>query len=85
MIITNEDNVIENLIAADPMGKSDHVVMQHEYLYSVDVSESRNSRYLYESGDYLNFSKELLAGIVCLQVCQMKIRGLSFMHDILCY
>ena len=60
LIITNEDNVIENLIAADPLGKSDHVVMEYEYLYSVDISESRNSRYLYESGDYHNFNEELL-------------------------
>ena len=48
----NKDNVIENLIAADPLGKSDHVVMEYEYLYSVNVSGSRNSRCLYESGDY---------------------------------
>ena len=61
LIITNKDNnVIENLIAADPLGKSDHVVMEYEYLYSVDISESRNSRYLYESGDYHNFNEELL-------------------------
>ena len=59
-IITNEDNVIENLISADPLGKSDHAVMEYEYLYSVNVSESKNSRYLYESGDYQNFNEELL-------------------------
>lgn len=27
LIITNEDNVIENLIAADPLGKRDHINM----------------------------------------------------------
>ena len=51
-IITNKDNVIENLIAADLLGKSDHIVMEYEYLYSVDASGSRNSRCLYESGDF---------------------------------
>ena len=28
LIITNEDNVIENLIVVDPLGKSDNVVME---------------------------------------------------------
>ena len=60
LIITNGDNFIENLIAADPLGKSDQAVMEYEYLYSVDVSESRDSRYLYENGDYQNFNEELL-------------------------
>ena len=32
LIITNEDNVIENLIASDPLGESDHVVMEYEYI-----------------------------------------------------
>ena len=60
LIITNGDNFIENLIAADPLGKSDQAVMEYEYLYSVDVSESRDSRYLYENGDYQSFNEELL-------------------------
>jgi len=60
LIITNEGNVIENLIAADPLGKSDHIVMKYEYIYSVRVPESKNTKYLYERGDYQAFNDELL-------------------------
>ena len=47
LTITNEDNVIENLIAADLLGKSDHIVMEHKYnhIYSVRLPESKNTKY----------------------------------------
>ena len=60
LIITSEDNVIENLIASDPLGKSDHIVMEYEYIYSIRIPESKNSKYLYEKGDYQSFNEELM-------------------------
>jgi len=47
-------------VAADPLGKSDHIVMEYDYIYFVRVSESKNTKYLYERGDYQAFNDELL-------------------------
>ena len=60
LIITSEDNVIENLIASDPLGKSDHIVMEYDCIYSIRIPESKNSKYLYEKGDYQSFNEELM-------------------------
>ena len=44
----------------DPLGKSDHIVMEYEYIYSIRIPESKNSKYLYEKGDYQSFNEELM-------------------------
>jgi len=40
LIITNEDNVIDTLITCDPLGRSDHLVLEFEYVYSVIIPDS---------------------------------------------
>ena len=42
------------------MGKSNHIVMEYEYVYSISVPESKNNKYLYEKGDYQSFNEELM-------------------------
>ena len=34
--------------------------MEYEYIYSIRIPESKNSKYLYEKGDYQSFNEELM-------------------------
>jgi len=71
LIITNEDNVIENLIAAaDTLSKSDHIVMK--YIHSVRVPEF-NEELLDIDWDHLFIDK-------LVEEC-----WLIFMQDTYCY
>ena len=40
LIITYEGNIIDNLTATDPLGKSDHYMLEYEYVCSCDVLKS---------------------------------------------
>jgi len=60
LIITYNGNGIDNLTATDPLGKSDHYMLEYEYVCSCDEPKSLNVRYLYDKGHYQNFTQELL-------------------------
>jgi len=60
LIITYEGNVIDNLTATDPLGKSYHYMLECKYVCSCDEYKFSTVRYLYDKGHYQSFTEELL-------------------------
>jgi len=49
--------MFDTLTTCDPLGRSDHLVLESVYVYSAD---STTVKYLYNNGEYQHFNIELL-------------------------
>ena len=60
-IFTDEDNLVNDLQYNTPLGKSDHVVLQWDYLVKVQYKTSTQRKLNYWKGDYDEISRGLQA------------------------
>ena len=58
LVLTNEENMITNITSCDPLGKSDHIVIQFKYLCYFNKLSPKCTHYLYARGNYLSTSNE---------------------------
>ena len=59
LILTNEDNMINNLDVKAPIGKSDHLVITFDYKCYTQETYSKNTCYQYSRGNYSQMNKDL--------------------------
>ena len=60
LVLTDEEYSVNNLRVTDPLAKSDHFMIEFEYLCYTAVTECCITKYLYDIGDYHEFAAELL-------------------------
>ena len=61
LIMTNEENMVQNLEHEAPLGKSDHMVLQFSFCAYMDKSVQHSRKYIYSKGDYESMRKDLAA------------------------
>ena len=59
LILTNDENNVGLILTPDPLGKSDHILMEFNYICSVSLVETVSVKYQYEFGNYQEFCAEL--------------------------
>ena len=60
LVLLNEDEMVQNIEARSPLGKSDHVVISFQLLCYMEVeSNTDTARFQYNKGDYNNMRNEL--------------------------
>ena len=60
LVLSDEEYSVSQLAFSDPMGKSDHCVIEFDYLCYTVVEEPHYAKYFYKLGNYLDFVAELL-------------------------
>ena len=58
-VFTDEDNVIEDITYSSPLGKSDHVCIDMNYIIGQQESETTQITYDFWKGDYVRIKEEL--------------------------
>ena len=58
-VFTDEDNVIDGIQFLAPLGKSDHVCIELNYIRGQQVNEMSHTKFNYWKGDYAGIKKEL--------------------------
>ena len=58
-VFTDEDNVIEDINYSPPLGKSDHVCIDMNYITGQQESEATQTTYDFWRGDYVRIKEEL--------------------------
>jgi hypothetical protein len=59
LVFTNEERMIQNLQHEAPLGKSDHAVLNFNFVCSTELRERWITRYVYHKGDYEKFARRL--------------------------
>ena len=60
LIITNEENFINDIEYCSPLGKSDHLVLQFDMICCIEYIEGETQgRYIYNKGDYKKLIEDL--------------------------
>ena len=52
LVITNEEEMMEELSHTSPLGKSDHSILEFRIIINIDKTESHQVKYVYNKGDY---------------------------------
>ena len=61
LVLTDDENNVDLILTLDPLGMSDHVLMEFDYVCSVSLVETISAKYQYEFGNYQEFCAELEA------------------------
>ena len=61
LVLTNNEHMIPEITSQPPLGKSDHIVIEFEYLCYYTAQQHNVSQYLYDHGDYESMKHELLS------------------------
>ena len=59
LVITNEENMIDEIKHDSPLGSSDHCVLQFKYNCYAQPNESRQTKFLYDKGDFAKMKNML--------------------------
>ena len=60
LILTNDENTVSSMTSLSPLGKSDHIVIEFVFLCYCTVECHSVSKYLYNRGDYVSMTRDLL-------------------------
>lgn len=52
LVFTNEEGMILDINIGEPVGKSDHCVIEFKFNYKLNLNRDQKERYSYERGDY---------------------------------
>ena len=55
LILTNDENSVQKLLYNDPLGSSDHLTLEFQYIVEIEESHNDNDkseRFSYDYGDY---------------------------------
>lgn len=61
LVLTNDENNVDFILTLDPLGKSDHILMEFDYICSVSLVETVAVKYQYEFGNYQEVCADLEA------------------------
>ena len=78
LVLSDEEHSVSQMVFSDPLGKSDHCMIEFNYLCYTVVEEPHFTKYLYALGNYQDFVAELLKIFKSLSVDEMW----SHFHDI---
>ena len=59
LILTNEDDMIQDVVSRPPLGKSDHVLLEFNLHCYTNVDEAHTKKFQYDKGDYDKMKEEL--------------------------
>ena len=59
LILTNEEEMIDNLHVKDPLGRSDHCVMEFQFKCYFELYNISEERWNYFKGNYKQMKKKL--------------------------
>jgi hypothetical protein len=59
LILTNEENMIDEIIYSSPLGSSDHCGLEFVFKCYYELKENKSERWNYFKGDYDNMKNEL--------------------------
>ena len=59
LVITNEESMISFIVVSEPLGKSDHVVLNFKYTCYSSIPVVNYNRYLFHKGDYESMAENL--------------------------
>jgi len=60
LILTDDENTVSNITSLLPLGKSDHIVIEFDFLCYCTIECHKISKYLYNRGDYASITSQLL-------------------------
>ena len=61
IVLTDDENNVDLILTLDPLGMSDYVLMEFDYVCSVSLVETISVKYQHEFGYYQEFCAELEA------------------------
>ena len=60
LILSDDENTVSSVTSLPPLGKSDHIVIEFVYWCYCTIESRSVSKYLYNRGDYMSMTRELL-------------------------
>jgi len=60
LVLTDDENTVSTVTSLPPLGKSDHIVIEFDYLSYCTIECHNVSKYLYSRRDYTSITRHLL-------------------------
>ena len=60
LVLSDDEHSVSKLVVTDPLGKSDHLMVEFEYICYAVAVDNHIPRYLYDLGDYQQIVAKLL-------------------------
>ena len=60
IILTDDENIVSNITSLPSLGKSDHIVIEFDFLCYCTIDFHKVSKYLYNRGNYTSITSQLL-------------------------